>query len=722
MDRKRGSVGPSARLVRGLFLLLSLYLTLSGALHAQSASVVSELSASTITRDESVILNVTAIGVDGELDASALDKDFDVLSQSSSQQISTISNGSNRPVTTRVLKWTLEMLPREVGVFTVPAVTVGGMSSQLLTLTVNEIPAGARRDVFVEASVDSRTPWVQAQVLMTVRVFQAIEIVDGGLSDPAGTDIQVQRIGKDTYSSETRDGREFRVTERRFALFPQKSGLLTIEPIVLSVSVPASTTTARGFFSPTRKLTRRSDAMTLDVRPRTSTGATWWLPASAVQLEASWTDDVSQAVVDQPLTRTIVLRAGGVLDSQLPDLGIPAIDGVSLYAEEPVRVLGMNERGLVAEQTIKWALIPQREGELVLPAISVDWFDTVTGRSETAELPEERILVGRSAAAASSQAASPASNSGGNTGGEVGSNAVVESAADVAGVAVGADDVGNAGLAENLTDTDQVSPVAAGGVADQADGPADNQAAARETLEPLASLDSTASGGSEAGNSPSAAQTGGAGSAITASEAASEKGISAPGAGQTVDGSVVLPGSAPVGTERLFDKPWRLATMLLLALWLGSLMAFWWWRRRVGRAQAGASSETAGAGRARRHLYKLVPLAEVEACSKSDDPAALSSALLRWAAQQWPEQPPRTLPELAFRVGQGSACEALKSLDAALYSRHTTQADRQELMSGMRSLPGDLSAAVANGGNNAAVDPVADTAVGARSDGSLPAL
>lgn len=382
----------TARIVRNIFLLVCLFVQVVA--FAQDGTVQSKLSASTITRDESVTLEITAIGMDEELDLSSLRKDFEVVQRSSSREIRSIMQAGSGLQTTSFVTWALELVPREVGIFTVPPVRVGNVSSQSHTLTVNELPTGASRDIFVEAVVDTQTPWVQSQVLMTLKVFQALEIVDGGLDVPEAENLVVERLGDDVRTNESRDGRQYTVTTRRFALFPQKSGELILAPITLSVSVPADSSRVRGFFSPTRKLTRRTDKIVLNVLPRPNTDSAWWLPAKAVQLDSQWVGDVSTATVDQPLTRTVVLRASGVTDSQLPEINIPAIEGASLYAEEPERKLGANQQGLVSELTIKWAVIPQRAGELLLPSVSVDWFNTSTGNVETAVLPAEKIKVG----------------------------------------------------------------------------------------------------------------------------------------------------------------------------------------------------------------------------------------------------------------------------------------------------------------------------------------
>jgi len=384
---------------RLIFLFAGFFVLLCAghSVFAQQADVHAQLSANSITRDESVSLTITARGIDAALDASALNKDFDVVGRSSSRQVKTLINGNGQRVNTSEVVWVLELVPRGVGVFTVPAVKVGDLETQLQTLTVNEIPQGAQRDVFVEAVVDTTEPWVQSQVVLTLSVFQAIELVNGGMDMPYGNDLVVERIGEDVQRNESRDGRQYLVTDRRFALFPQKSGALTIEPIALNVTVLADPNRARGFFSPTRKLTRRTDPIELNVRPRpvstTGNAGSWWLPARSLELFSQWQGDPRSAAIDTPLTRTIVMRAQGVLDSQLPEIEIPAVEGLSVYAETPQLIKQSDGSGLVAEQRISWALIPQRAGVVTLPEITVEWFDTQTGQTQTAVLSEETIEV-----------------------------------------------------------------------------------------------------------------------------------------------------------------------------------------------------------------------------------------------------------------------------------------------------------------------------------------
>ena len=335
-----------------------LFLTSVQEVDAQTrdSNVRAELSASAITRDESVLLTITAQGVNAEPDTAALNEDFDVVSNSTSREVRATLNSSGEIVNVSIVRWALELSPKGQGVFTVPAIKVGDYETQLLTLTVNEAPQGANRDVFIETRVDTTTPWVQSQVILTLKVFLGVDIVDGGIDVPSGDDLVFESLGEDTQRREQRDGREYSVTERRFAVFPQKSGTAVIDPVTLNVSVPAQPDRVRGFFSRTKKLTRRSDPITLKVQARPPENASWWLPASNLNLEGRWQGNPEAAQVDQPLTRTLIMQVDGVLESQLPAINVPAIEGLSLYAEQPVLNTETSVAGIRSEQRINCLL------------------------------------------------------------------------------------------------------------------------------------------------------------------------------------------------------------------------------------------------------------------------------------------------------------------------------------------------------------------------------
>ena len=595
-----------------LWLLLILF---APVLQAQQGAVRMELGAAEISIGESVTLTVVANGVDGELDLSALEQNFEVVVQSNNTGSRTsIIGGRTTVVQSR--SWVLELTPRAMGNFVLPAVRVGQDYSNTLSLTVRPAPTGAERGIYVEATADTNTPWVQSQVLLTVRVYQAIEIVEGSLGAPEGEALNVEQLGEDKRFEEVRDGRRYAVTERRFAVFPQRSGKLVIDPVRLTVSVPTEPGRLRGFFTPTKNLRRQTESIELDVRARPASGGSWWFPSQGVTLEEMWSSDPEKATVDQPLTRTLVLRAIGATATQLPRIERPDVQGLSIYAEEPVSASGHSDQGLISEQRFNWAIIPESVGEQVLPAIAIEWFNTITGQLETVELDARRLRVSPSAKNATQTPSATAGNAA--------------SSADTSAAAL-------SGLSENS------GPV---------DGPRVDGAAANTSDALSAETDVRDSGSAKVADRDHQADA---------------NGLVVPDLVHDA-GSAVKP-SADFASD---IKRWQMVSAGLLFGWMVTLawmiMQYRSRRKHVGGYTTSMVNRLGAVRDGARQLHsKMAPLAEVELSCRENDPNAVSQSILRWAARQFPDQPPRSLSALADRLGHHSVSVDLRALDADLY-------------------------------------------------------
>ena len=115
--------------------------------------------------------------------------------------------------------------------------------------------------------------------------------------------------------------------------------------------------------------------------------------------------------------------------------------------------------------------------------------------------------------------------------------------------------------------------------------------------------------------------------------------------------------TAPVTTPAA-PSPWRLVALAFALLWLAT--AGLWWRRARRAARAPATGDP-------RSAAASSPAAVRRAC-REDDPRAVRTALLDWAAGRWPDDPPRGLDALAARLGGADAARRLAELDAACYA------------------------------------------------------
>jgi len=380
--------------LHGLVLLL-LLLPLS----AWAADISVSVGRNPVSVDESFQILFTASETpDGDPDFSPLDKDFSVLGQSQSHASSWV-NGK----ISQTRKWMVSVLAKQPGKLEIPPIRFGKDSSQALTIEVNPSPSGNpsihdNSELFLEVSAAPENPYLQAQVIYTLKLYTRVDIAQARLTEPELPDAVIEKLGDDSSYSTQINGVDYSVTERSYAIFPQKSGVMTITPLELTADVVAGGRPSfNSFFgSPfTRSKKIESEPVSLNVRPQPDlfTGG-HWLPAEQLELKQQWSGDPQNMKVGEPLTRTLTLTARGASVGQLPELNASSDDdGLKIYPDQPL----LNEQkaagGVVALRQEKLAVMPSKPGAYTLPEVAIPWFNTVTEKMEWAKLPEMTVTV-----------------------------------------------------------------------------------------------------------------------------------------------------------------------------------------------------------------------------------------------------------------------------------------------------------------------------------------
>jgi len=367
------------------FVSVAVALFLSIAAHA--AEVRAWLDRSSMQLGETVTLNVEVSGDSHatQPDFNPLQQDFDLLGTQSSTALNIVNGQSSAK-----LLWAVGLQPKRAGTITIPSLDVSGQRTQPLTLTVQPAVAGtggkAGDDLYIETNAEPKAPYVQQQVLYTIKLYFALNFSDGGLDDPQADGVAVHKLGQDAYYSAEVSGRRYRVWERRYALTPEKSGTVVL-PAVTFHGHAIDPADINSFFTRGRAVTAHSDVIRLDVRPRPATsGADTWLPARSVTLTAQGIDAGIAAHVGEPLTLTLQLKAQGLGFEQLPDLKLPKIDGADVYPDKTTTLNRDDGTWLYGERERKFAIVPNRAGTLLLPELSLDWWDTAHDRREVARV------------------------------------------------------------------------------------------------------------------------------------------------------------------------------------------------------------------------------------------------------------------------------------------------------------------------------------------------
>lgn len=380
---------------------------------AYAASVRAWLDRTNMQLGETVTLNVEVSGdtAAAQPDLGALAQDFELLGTQSSTSVNIVNGQSSSK-----LLWAVGLQPKREGTFTIPALSVAGQQTLPLTLTVQPASAGGSNggDVYVEASVEPRAPYVQQQVRLSVKLYYALNLLDGNLADPQGDGLIVRKLGQDSSYNANVGGRNYHVVERHYALLAEKSGALTLPAVAFRGHV-VDGNSIDIFFNRGREVSARSQPISLDVRARpAASGSDAWLPARSLTLSASGIDASSVARAGEPLTLTLKVQAQGLGFEQLPELQLPPIDGVDIYPDKATTQNRDDGEWVFGERERKFAIVPNRSGALTLPAISLTWWDTAHDRPETASVPALTLQV-QPATAASTPQSAVASAAGGET-------------------------------------------------------------------------------------------------------------------------------------------------------------------------------------------------------------------------------------------------------------------------------------------------------------------
>ncbi|WP_332672820.1 BatD family protein [Aromatoleum sp.] len=256
-------------------------------------------------------------------------------------------------------------------------------------------PATHDADLWLEAAFEPAEIYVQAQAVYRLRLYQAIDVRELRLEVPAPALGELRPLGEDRVDETTRDGRRYRVTERRFAVVPFASGEFTL-PDARAVGTVA----VRGAMPGTRAalaiVAPRVALSVLPIPPEAAPGA--WLPARALSLAETWAPATAELRIGEALQRTIRIEAHGLDAGQLPPSDLRA-EGFSVHPASPRLENRFDGEWNVGVREQSWRIVPSRAGKLIVPEVRVHWWDAAAGQPRLATLPAHTFSVAGETAA-----------------------------------------------------------------------------------------------------------------------------------------------------------------------------------------------------------------------------------------------------------------------------------------------------------------------------------
>lgn len=350
---------------------------------ALAVQVTGNVDVQTLSLGESLTYTLTA---DANLNNDALDirplfKDF------------IIGNLQIAHESTTKTSWTIPLQPVSAGEITIPALKIADGESQPIAITVNDANSNqiANTDQssqeqteapqpvhLLESQISAENAYKDELLTYTVTIAKradpenrppVIPQIEGLKIIPVGDPVEDKEIFADHYQE---------TLAYNYIVIPEKTGTLTVPGATLA--------------SDNKQV---SDEHIIEIKSMPSSfhgTEKEWLPSAGITIEDRWEPQTSYAKTGQPLTRTITLTGINNVSEQLPDIPTPAITDVKVYRDSEKNEQQYQNGMLISKKTIKQVFVPEKNITFVIPAIGLNWWNTISDRAQIASLDERKFM------------------------------------------------------------------------------------------------------------------------------------------------------------------------------------------------------------------------------------------------------------------------------------------------------------------------------------------
>lgn len=270
-------------------------------------------------------------------------------------------------------------------------------------------------DLYIKALVSNAKPYLGEQVIVTYRIYTKIPVSDLSVKklssfpgfwtkDLSDDNKQLQQ------STKVINGEQYVVADiRKLALYPQKSGMLTIDPMELECMAQIRTQAKkqRRSYDPFEdffddpffnrnvknvKVTIKSNKLTLDVKPLPQENKPAAFKGAVGQFTFASKIDRTKLKANEALTITITVSGSGNLELVEP----PAVQFPTDFESYDPKVtarIKTNNSGVNGYKKFEYLAIPRNSGDFVIPATTFSFFNPKDGKYYSYSSDEYQIHV-----------------------------------------------------------------------------------------------------------------------------------------------------------------------------------------------------------------------------------------------------------------------------------------------------------------------------------------
>ncbi|WP_409439772.1 BatD family protein [Psychromonas sp. GE-S-Ul-11] len=361
-----------------------------------ATQATASISSNTIYLGDTFYLTVQVddTGSDYQLDTSQLSNDFNVGSPSRSQQTSYI-NGNFTQQTT----WTVSLRAKSVGKFTIPALTLGDLTTQAIQIEVKQ-PGKQQQStssdtIFIENSINKNSVYIDQPVIIDTKIFVAENVANGDIQPPSLSDASIEPLDVDQQQNQViRNGLRYRVFHYQYKVTPSVAGDVSIISPLLTGSVQ-QVTRVNGWQDrvKTTPINIRGNNLPLTVKAMPAGFKGDWLISEDVRLIENNDLQAEEHFVGEPITRSISLQVASIALDKMPEIDLNYDKALRVYPDQDDLKQGTIDGLIYSQRTVTHAIIANKPGKLVLPEIKVAWWNSKTEKQEYATLPAQTLTI-----------------------------------------------------------------------------------------------------------------------------------------------------------------------------------------------------------------------------------------------------------------------------------------------------------------------------------------
>jgi len=369
--------------MRFLFFFIALHLIFGG-------NITVDLDSNQINEGESVSLTVRSQNSkEAPLVILPSFTDFTLASgpTESSNSSYSILNGKLTSNSSYTLTWVL--FPLKTGKLLIPSFEIrldGKVTkSRPIYVSVSKRSKNSKQTAqfFVEANIDNVTPYRGEQVILTYTLFTRVDVTGFDERMPRYKGFWVEELFSPTklqLRKVQKNGLQYHAaTIKKSALFPTKSGNITIDPMVATISVRDDKRNSFSVFgSPSKQHTISTKKITLNVKPLPD-NKDGYISAVVGKWNIKANIDRTNVMQDEALTIKVHLTGNGNLKS-VDILPYEFPENFEVFDPKVTINNSKSQLKIAGEKIIEYVVIPRSVGEIMLPSFEIKYFDNIINK------------------------------------------------------------------------------------------------------------------------------------------------------------------------------------------------------------------------------------------------------------------------------------------------------------------------------------------------------